>query len=393
MNNDNNQNEGMSFTELYGVTSTDTTPTQPAQQAPAVEPTPTVQQSPESMQATPVEASTVDQPSNNNNNDVPPEFDTTIKIEEPKRINIMDSEYIRDFVGPKYDSFVNSPFNIGAFFLGNLYFFYRKMFAYGLIIFIIQAAIGMVTKIIGLGLLINVACAFVANKMYLNFAAKKVKSLSVLYSGMDLKQKCAEKGGTSIGLIFAGMAAELLCSLLIAIVSLFIFGAALFGSILNPNNWDVTINDSSTTDTGGNNAYDGSYEYDLDFRLADEYIYSKPSGLLGDDYPAEGVTDSGQFTFTYGSETNRKCTFEMGRVKNKTNAKIFAESYANMMNGIVGTKTINGIKWYSITSSPTDVIYFTDKDNQVYAFRYIAYEDNKECPKYRDQVLKTIKEK
>lgn len=383
MNNDsnqnNNQNEGLSFTDLYGVTSTDTQPTQPVQPAP--EPVPSPEPSPEV------------QPESSPEVKSEAEFDTTVKIEEPEKINIMDSEYIRDFVGENYDSFVNNPFNIGAFFLGNLYFFYRKMFAYGLIIFIIQAAIGMVTKIIGLGLLINVACAFVANKMYLNFAAKKVKSLSVLYSGMDLKQKCAEKGGTSIGLIFAGMAAEFLCSLLIAIVSLFIFGAALFGSILNPNNWDVTINDSSTTDTGGNNAYDGSYEYDLDFRLADEYIYSKPSGLLGDDYPKEGVTDSGQFTFTYGSETNRKCTFEMGRVKNKTNAKIFAESYANMMNGIVGTKTINGIKWYTITSSPTDAIYFTDKDNQVYAFHYIAYEDNKECSKYRDQVLNSIKEK
>lgn len=383
MNNDNNNqnnnpNEGLSFTDLYGVTSTDTQPAQPVQPTP--EPVPSPEPSPEV------------QPESSPEVKSEAEFDTTVKIEEPEKINIMDSEYIKAFVGEKYDSFVNNPFNIGAFFFGNLYFFYRKMFAYGIVLFIMQLAIGSVTKIIGLGLLVNVLCAFIANKMYLNFAAKKVKSLSMLYSDMELMERCSQQGGTSVGLVFAGMATELVCSIIIMILGIFVLGISLFGSLANPNNWEITVNDESTV--SGDNSFDGLIQYDLDFRLADEYVYSKPAGLEGKDYPKDGETDNGQFNYTYKSGNFDECNFTMGRIPGKTSAKAFSENYAKAINGVVGTKTINGIKWYTITSSNTDAIYFTEKDHKVYSFHYLDYSgESDKCPKYRDQILNSIKEK
>lgn len=385
MNNDNNNqnnnpNEGLSFTDLYGVTSTDTQPAQP------VQPTPEPISGPEPSPEVQPESSPVVKPET--------EFDTTVKIEEPEKINIMDSEYIKAFVGEKYDSFVNNPFNIGAFFFGNLYFFYRKMFAYGIVLFIITLAIGSITKIMGLGLLVNVLCAFIANKMYLNFAAKKVKSLSMLYSDMELMERCSAQGGTSVGLVFAGMATELVCSIIIMIIGIVVLGVSLFGSLVNPNNWEITVNDES--DVSGDNSFDTNtwLQYDTEFRLADEYVYSKPAGLEGNDYPKDGEPDNGQFNYTYKNGNFDECNFTMGRVSGKTSAKVFSENYAKVINGVVGTKTFNGIKWYTVTSSNTDAMYFTEKDHKVYSFHYLDYSgEGDKCPKYRDQILNSIKEK
>ena len=90
-----------------------------------------------------------------------------------------DDTYVRAFVGEKYDSFKNSKFNVGAFFFPVPYFFYRKMFLYGLLLMVISSIIlfvfssantfGMFIIWIGSGLL--------ANPLYLGFANNKVAEI------------------------------------------------------------------------------------------------------------------------------------------------------------------------------------------------------------------------
>lgn len=151
---------------------------------------------------------------------------------ENKNPNAVDEKLVEAFVGPAYQAFVKGQFNPGAFFLTSLYFFYRKMFLYGLAFFVGQILLSMILGKAYIAILINIACALTANKIYLNFAKTKVKKLSKTTPQEQLLSKCEEKGGTSVGLVFLGMFVEFILLLVVIVIAMFVFGAALFASIL-----------------------------------------------------------------------------------------------------------------------------------------------------------------
>ena len=143
-----------------------------------------------------------------------------------------EENLLEAFVGPAYLDFVNGGFNVGAFFLTSLYFFYRKMFLYGLAFFIGQIGLSIILKQFYFAFIVNLACGFLTNKIYIGFAKGKVKKLSKKYSGGELLSKCEEKGGTSVGLVILGVFAESILLIIVVFIMMFVMGAALFSSIL-----------------------------------------------------------------------------------------------------------------------------------------------------------------
>lgn len=146
--------------------------------------------------------------------------------------NPVDDEYVQAFVGPNYQDFVQSQFNIGAFFLAQIYFFYRKMFLYGLAIYAVELTILMLTGKVYIGLIVSLGFGFLTNKIYLNFARNKVNKLKQKYQGGDLKMMCEKKGGTSVGFAILGMVIEVISALIVLFIMMFVVGAAIFGSLL-----------------------------------------------------------------------------------------------------------------------------------------------------------------
>lgn len=297
-------------------------------------------------------------------------------------VNDSDDKYVEAFVGPAYQDFVNGAFNVGAFFLTSLYFFYRKMFLYGLAFFIGQIGLSIILKQFYIAFIVNLACGFLANKIYIGFAKGKVKKLSKKYSEGELLSKCEEKGGTSVGLVFLGIFVEFILALIIVVIVMVIYGAAIITAIFGAMAGGSTAtNDSS---------YSGMTLYDVDFVLAEKYEYKMPIGLVD-----ESSTDGENFKYTYGNGLNI-CEYEMGRVSGKTNVSKYAENYAKEYNETSTEKQVNNIKWYEIINKENGgetYTYLTEKDNRIYEFRYETLKSQPKCIQIKDQILNTIKEK
>lgn len=93
---------------------------------------------------------------------------------EENSANILnDDELLRAFIGKNYDKITTKKFNFAGFFFAGLYMCYRKMFAYGILTFLL---IIIVINIFNLPYLIFAIGAVVGcfvNKIYLNYAQKK----------------------------------------------------------------------------------------------------------------------------------------------------------------------------------------------------------------------------
>lgn len=199
--------------------------------------------------------------------------------------NPVDDEYVQAFVGPNYQDFVQSQFNIGAFFLAQIYFFYRKMFLYGLAIYAVELTILMLTGKVYIGLIVSLGFGFLTNKIYLSFARNKVNKLKQKYQGGDLKMMCEKKGGTSVGFAILGVVIEVITAIIALFIMIFIVGVAILGSSLvnggidqnrtpamvstlkqYPNGLKISIATENVTCNNKNiiNLSDGNYYVEID---------------------------------------------------------------------------------------------------------------------------------
>lgn len=129
-----------------------------------------------------------------------------------------DEELIKAFVGDKYDDFKKSQFNLGGLLLSSVYLFYRKMFLYGLLVFAIDMILVNAINIYYITFGFNLFIAFFVNKLYLSFAKNKVDKIKAKYpqkSLQELKEICARKGGTTVGLAILGFILELVITIIL----------------------------------------------------------------------------------------------------------------------------------------------------------------------------------
>ena len=128
------------------------------------------------------------------------------------QINILNDEVEKEdmlidaYIGKKTDRLKNRGFSWCAFFFGPYYFLYRKMWMFGIILFIIEIVVGKIPdmftwiKLI-INVIIRIMVAIIFSEEYLSFVMKKVKKI---ISDNDNKNYekimliCKKKGGTSM---------------------------------------------------------------------------------------------------------------------------------------------------------------------------------------------------
>lgn len=158
---------------------------------------------------------------------------------------IDEEELLREFVGKNYEKITTRKFNFAGFFFTTLYMFYRKMFLYGIVLFLVNLVVLNVINNFIVTVLFNVIVGLFVNKVYLYYAKKKIAKIKMKYpqlSSEDLKGLCYLKGGRSIGRIFLGLLVELGIALGVLIVMVIIGIGGMFGSLFNPDNWEITTN-------------------------------------------------------------------------------------------------------------------------------------------------------
>lgn len=161
----------------------------------------------------------------------------------PNKPNIprnIDGDLLRAFIGKNFEKITSRKFNFSAFFFNVFYLFYRKMFAYGIIYFLLNfVVLNYISSEYG-GFILSLILGFVFNPLYLNFAKKKVATVKGANAGKtdgELIGICASKGGTSIPQIFLGILAELGVGILLITLSILLGIGGFIVDLVNPSNW------------------------------------------------------------------------------------------------------------------------------------------------------------
>jgi len=145
--------------------------------------------------------------------------------------NMSDEELLKVYVGNNYDKLTKRHFNFAAFFLSDLYMFYRKMYLQGLIVDAISICsiyafffIKNEQLILLLSLIVRFVIGFIFNKLYLKKATSEIKKIKETVSNGDfniVRATCVSKGGTSIvATIIMLIVISIIFSIIIAIFGL-----------------------------------------------------------------------------------------------------------------------------------------------------------------------------
>lgn len=154
-----------------------------------------------------------------------------------------DDELLKVFIGNNYEKITTRAFNFAGFFFTTFYMFYRKMFGYGLLVFLLNLIVLNVINNFVVTLAFNVAVGLLVNKIYLSYAKKKItviKASNSQKSMEELKSICSTKGGTSVGQIFLGLVAELGIAFVVIFVMTLIGIDSFIGGLFNFGNWNIT---------------------------------------------------------------------------------------------------------------------------------------------------------
>lgn len=170
-------------------------------------------------------------------------------------------ELLKAYIGKNYEKITTRKFNFAGAFFGALYMFYRKMFGYAIIVFLINLTISsVISNVIKnsvlnfvISILLGVIVGIFVNNIYVKFSNQKInkiKSKNPSKNIDELKSICANKGGTSIGYIFLGIITEIVMAIIIAIIMTIFSIGTMFGQIIkfpNLKDWNTTVDTTNST--------------------------------------------------------------------------------------------------------------------------------------------------
>ncbi len=168
--------------------------------------------------------------------------------------NNSNDELLRAFIGNNYEKITTKPFNFAGFLFTTFYMFYRKMFLYGILLFITYLIIifFVIKNSFLVSILLGIVVGFLINKVYLYYAKKKINKIKLENSQKsieELKNICFSKGGTSTSKIFLGFLAEAGIAFVTIMIMIFIGLTSFVGDLFNIENWDITINGNKVNST------------------------------------------------------------------------------------------------------------------------------------------------
>ena len=211
-----------------------------------------------------------------------------------------DDELLRLFIGNNYEKITTRPFNFAGFFFTSFYMFYRKMFLYGILFFILNVVVSTFINNFIVTLLLNILVGVFVNKIYVYSAKKKIAKIKIKNQQKDtseIKTICSKKGGTSIGCIFLGFLVEIILIIIALVILLAIGIGSIAGELFNPDNWNTTINGNINDNTIEQNDSDSNITTGDKILLEDVIIrgYSCLSDICT--FTIEDLEDSKDYTY------------------------------------------------------------------------------------------------
>lgn len=304
-----------------------------------------------------------------------------------------DMELLKAFIGNNCEKIITKPFNFAGFFFNSFYMFYRKMFAYGIITYLIIFALMVFVKSNVVNLVVVIILGFVVNKIYISFAVNKITKIKQENPNKDineLKSICASKGGVSVGNIFLGLLTTLAISIIIAVVSVLIgvtsFAGSFFGELI------------SAIKSPGNGQYNGVLVFDTSVKMQDEFSVTVPGEFQNNSSDQNYNYDITETNATGMSTCSLSFALPIGYKSAEDLIKQLYDYYSKDNNVSEVTSTnINNISWHTFSSENDfgkTYYYATDKNNKVYLLTYeLLGNSESACLQYKDSIVNSIESK
>lgn len=287
------------------------------------------------------------------------------------------------WIGKNADKILNINQNISALFLGELYFFYRKMYLEGLILFILKLCLFIILPYKYLVIILNMLLFFITNSIYKNFIKRNIKKLKNTYSSSKIENECIKRGGTSLlPFVIIALAEALM-------LSFYIYKYVDIDKYIPKK---TTVQKESKTSKKTKKVvktkkFDGKLDIkdlgynDLDFG-----------------YPSHWKTSGSKASYVFDTtKDDSSCEVILGTLDNYSDAKDLTNQIKEYykINDLTNT-TKNTIKWYRITHEDEEniTIYaFSDYEGKVLVYKFIIEKnaDKEKCRQIDREIFRNIK--
>ena len=312
-------------------------------------------------------------------------------------------EMLRSFIGPNYEKILRRPFNFGAFFFTFLYFFYRKMTLYGIIVLVVQLVASYFLKSNAYFLIIiNLVCAFSANRLYVHYAIKKINKLLIDNTEknlLEVKGMCYQAGGRSVVRIFTTFIWMIL-ALIPVVLIVVIFGlSTTVNNLIDKLDIEIEIPDIfniKVPDITLDNKFSGFIVVDKSYTALQYFTMNTP-----DEFKATDRSDEYQLDFVYKSNNKPlgSCSFAFravnGYLSPKTLINQMRDYYKEFEPTGVEEKRISRINWTTFSyknDEATTYHYACLRGKLVYLYTFVDENDASEkCHEYAKTLVGNIR--
>ncbi len=287
------------------------------------------------------------------------------------------------YIGDNYYPITNNIYNISAGFFGGLYLFYRKLYLYGIIIFLIDFVSISIFKLYFIPVILRIVMLFSFNKLYIYWSKKKIEQIKQQNSSENpsmIKNQCRVNGGINSKGILIGIITDI--GLIVVLVALCVF-VRISVSIFSYSFGDYR-----------NNSDEIKTVYDTSITMKDEFLIDLPESFVDE-------SEKYDYQFYYSSNNNvyESCSFHMYAVEKYNNSqellKRIEKSSKAEETTAISEKMINGIEWYTFSEMnyyAKKTYYSTKKNDIVYVIEIIKSNDAPtNCEHYQNVILNSIK--
>ena len=324
------------------------------------------------------------------------------QIKKEKGNGIFDKdELLKIFVGPNYDKLLTKRFNFAAFFLTWIYYFYRKMNAYGIIVLLFTASLGYFLRAMPYFLiLVNLLCGLLTNKLYVSFAFSKINKILLNNAGMVpsyVRDVCRDSGGRSIKNVITSILKIVLITVPVVAIIIFLnssFNLKEYFSNLDFNNFKLP--EFKAPSLTVDDKFDGYIIIDKSKDINSEFDIKVPSVFKT---TRNNKIYDIEYEYISGDKQKSTCTFNLKAIKGYKNSKNLIKDMIEFYEAKDPSKfkedIVNGIFWNSFNYSTGDenVYYYAcNKGDTVYLLIYIdEMNTNTICHNYAGFLVNEIK--
>lgn len=366
----------------------------------------------------------------NNNMNVNPQYQQENNIMNSQGNQFSSNsnlDLLQFFIGDNYNKITTKPFSFAGAIFGGLYFIYRKMYLVGIVLYILQCFLLYLNLniyiAISISLIMMILMGIFVNKIYLNYAKKRVNKIILENPGRtqnDLSMICIKKGGKN------GIFKVLLIAFITAICTNFIISKfnlkqtnsnqlGIFSFLesdnkkndINSNDKDITIDITIDSDKKTNieessiDNYDdwetnGYILYYSNEKIADSFTMNIPSVFISENSKNDDYSEDHVYK-TSGDGVFNECSVSFNAITNYTSAEKLLKKLSQYKDAEekFDYMEINNLTWYGFaTEEMFGTTYYlgTTKNNKVYLVEYIVESDADQasCESYLDTIMYSI---